>query len=65
MSTIAVTGGAGFVGTNLVRALLSEKFNVIVIDDFSTGLRSNVEGRRELMCDFPPRPSNCLELMGR
>ena len=44
MSTIAVTGGAGFVGTNLVRALLSEKFKVIVVDDFSTGLRSNVEG---------------------
>jgi len=44
MSTIAVTGGAGFVGTNLVRSLLSEKFKVIVIDDFSTGLRSNVEG---------------------
>jgi len=28
----------------LVRSLLSEKFKVIVIDDFSTGLRSNVEG---------------------
>lgn len=39
-----MTGGAGFVGTNLVRSLLSEKFQVIVIDDFSTGLRSNVEG---------------------
>jgi UDP-glucose 4-epimerase len=48
MSTIAVTGGAGFVGTNLVRSLLSENFKVIVIDDFSTGLRSNVE---ELGCD--------------
>jgi UDP-glucose 4-epimerase len=43
MSTIAVTGGAGFVGSNLVRALLRENFRVIVIDDFSTGLRSNVE----------------------
>jgi UDP-glucose 4-epimerase len=43
MSTIAVTGGAGFVGSNLVRTLLSENFKVIVIDDFSTGLRSNVQ----------------------
>lgn len=48
MATIAITGGAGFVGTNLARALLNEKLNVIVIDDFSTGLRSNVE---DLGCD--------------
>jgi UDP-glucose 4-epimerase len=44
MSKIAVTGGAGFVGTNLVRALLKENHEVVVIDDFSTGLRSNLRG---------------------
>jgi UDP-glucose 4-epimerase len=49
MSTIAVTGGAGFVGTNLVRSLLNQSFKVIVIDDFSTGLRSNVE---DLGCEI-------------
>jgi len=44
MSRIAVTGGAGFVGTNLVRALLKENHEVVIIDDFSTGLRSNLKG---------------------
>lgn len=37
-----MTGGAGFVGTNLVRRLVSEGHEVVVIDDFSTGLKSNL-----------------------
>ena len=37
-----VTGGAGFVGSNLTRALLSEGAEVVVLDDLSTGFRSNV-----------------------
>lgn len=41
---IGVTGGAGFVGSNLVRRLLDSGHSVSVIDDFSTGLRSNLVG---------------------
>ena len=41
---IGITGGAGFIGTNLARRLLGEGFEVSVLDDFSTGLLSNVEG---------------------
>lgn len=44
MTKIAVTGGAGFVGTNLVRRLIPDGHEVTVIDDFSTGLKSNVDG---------------------
>lgn len=42
MAKVAVTGGAGFVGSNLTRRLLSEGYEVVVIDDLSTGLISNV-----------------------
>jgi UDP-glucose 4-epimerase len=43
-----VTGGAGFIGSHLVEALLREKFQVRVVDNLSTGHRSNLsqfEGR--------------------
>jgi len=43
MTKVAVTGGAGFVGSNLTRRLLSEGYEVTVVDDLSTGLLSNVD----------------------
>jgi UDP-glucose 4-epimerase len=43
MSKVAVTGGAGFVGSNLTRRLLSQGYEINVIDDLSTGLLSNVD----------------------
>lgn len=42
-----VTGGAGFIGSNLVDRLLAEGHEVDVVDDFSTGSLSNLsEARR-------------------
>ena len=32
-----VTGGAGFVGTNLIKRLLKDGHNVVSIDNYSTG----------------------------
>jgi UDP-glucose 4-epimerase len=39
---VLVTGGAGFIGTNLVLNLLSNGYEVKVLDDLSTGLKSNI-----------------------
>ena len=39
---ILVTGGAGFVGTNLVNRLIKDGHRVTIIDNFSTGKRENI-----------------------
>jgi UDP-glucose 4-epimerase len=42
-----VTGGAGFIGSNLVDALLERGDEVTVVDDLSTGRRENLTGALE------------------
>lgn len=44
---ILVTGGAGFIGSNLVEGLIAKGAEVIVLDDFSTGKESNLAGVKQ------------------
>ena len=47
---MVVTGGAGFIGSHLVEALVAEGYRVRVVDNLSTGHRANLahlEGRYE------------------
>jgi UDP-glucose 4-epimerase len=43
-----VTGGAGFIGSNLVDALIARGDKVVIVDDFSTGKRDFVNPQAEL-----------------
>ena len=40
---VLVTGGAGFIGTHLVKRLLADGHQVVVLDNFSSGLRENLK----------------------
>jgi nucleoside-diphosphate-sugar epimerase len=42
-NTTIVTGGAGFIGSHLTEELLKRGYEVIILDDLSTGKRGNIE----------------------
>ena len=43
MAKYLVTGGAGFIGSNLVRHLLQNDHQVVVLDNYATGKRENLD----------------------
>lgn len=42
MPNILITGGAGFIGSNLAKKLISSENNITILDNLSTGIRENV-----------------------
>ena len=43
MKNILITGGAGFIGSNLCEYYIEKSYNVVCLDNFSTGHQSNIE----------------------
>ncbi|MBI2079131.1 SDR family oxidoreductase [Candidatus Micrarchaeota archaeon] len=43
MNSVLVTGGAGFIGSNLIETLLVKKYFVICLDNFSSGYEKNIK----------------------
>ena len=41
---ILITGGAGFIGSNLSKFLLNKGHKITIVDDFSSGKHLNIEG---------------------
>ena len=56
---VLVTGGAGFIGSNLVEDLLASGEDVVVLDNLTTGSRENLEG---LSGDLKVIEGSCLDL---
>lgn len=48
MAKIVVTGGAGFIGSHVVDRFLEKGFEVVILDDLSTGRSSNINPKAKL-----------------
>jgi nucleoside-diphosphate-sugar epimerase len=55
-----VTGGAGFIGSHLVRALLEQGANVRILDNFSSGSRDNLLGLDAEVVQGDVRDASCV-----
>jgi UDP-glucose 4-epimerase len=64
---VLVTGGAGFVGSNVVDALVRRGDDVIALDDLSTGDRANLESSRVPLveADISDRQATLAAVRGR
>jgi len=49
MSKIIVTGGAGFIGSNIVDALIDKGHDVLIIDNLSTGRKENINPKAKFV----------------
>jgi len=68
MALYVVTGGAGFIGSHMAEALVKKGEEVRILDNFSTGKRSNLSGvdrQLELIEGDIRNASVCREVMAQ
>ena len=64
MQKVIVTGGAGFIGSNLVDELIKQEIEVIVLDNLSTGKKENINPRAVFYeCDVSKMPMNTFDYL--
>lgn len=49
MSKVLVTGGAGFIGSHVIEKLFSKGYEIVVVDNFVTGRRSNIKSNIKVL----------------
>ena len=47
---VLVTGGAGFIGSHIVDRLVRLEYEVVILDDLSTGKLENIKQHKDKIC---------------
>lgn len=63
MTSVLVTGGAGFIGSHLVQSLLDKGYQVRVLDNLSYGMHEWVPAKAEFMLGDICHPEDCAKAM--
>ncbi|OIK10463.1 UDP-glucose 4-epimerase [Bacillus sp. MUM 116] len=63
MKKVLVTGGAGFIGSHIVEELIQKEYQVIVIDNFSTGRHENIENLQIELYHYDITNPNVVDLI--
>ena len=58
---ILVTGGAGFIGSNLVKTLIKDNKNIVVLDNFISGHKDNIDGLSIRLVEGDVRDKDIVE----
>ncbi|MEK4666039.1 NAD-dependent epimerase/dehydratase family protein [Niallia sp. FSL R7-0271] len=63
MSRAVVTGGAGFIGSHIVEELLANNYEVIVVDNFTTGHYRNISHLPIKIYDYDITDPSCIDFI--
>ncbi len=52
MKKIIITGGLGYIGSQITKKLIQKKYKVIILDNFLTNTSKKIEGAEIIKCDI-------------